>query len=139
MRRFPWLALALVACGGSDAIDPAFAGTWNGTTLVSISGFAPVSYASSVTISVNGGAARIANACPVGVGSVTATGSGEFITWRGSLACSPVSFPDCASVLFTLLSGSLTLNGGTLSGSVAANGEGCGVTRAATFAFQGSR
>lgn len=138
MRKLLLLVM-MAACGGSDAVDPAFAGTWNGTTLVSIAGLAPVGYPSSVFISVSGSSVRVANACPAGGTSLTATGSGNFVAWQGSLACSPVPFSDCGSVLFTLLSGSLTLNGGTLSGSVAASGEGCGITRAATFAFQGSR
>lgn len=144
MRTAIILGAMLVACGGSQEnggakIDPALAGTWNGTTTVTIAGLQPSSFASSVTISVAGSTATVENVCPHGPSSLTASGSGESIAWAGAYVCPDASFVDCARVTFTLLSGSLTLGGGALSGSANATGAGCGVSRAATFAFQGTK
>lgn len=133
------LALVLLAsCGGSH-VDPAFAGNWNGTAFVTLSGGSAYSYPASLRVSVDGDTAHVSNVCPSGAGTISASGSGSSLTWLGSLTCPPLSFSDCASVVFTFTAGTMTLDRGALVAQGTASGSGCGVTRAATFSFTGSR
>ncbi len=50
--------IALWSCGGSggsgSGLNPAFTGAWNGTTTVTLQGFAPYSYSAHVNIAVSG-------------------------------------------------------------------------------------
>jgi hypothetical protein len=99
MNRFVLtLALLTLACGGRR-LDPALAKTWVGTTTVIIGGGGQFSYASQITISVNGDAATVTEICQGGGGSIAAKESRDdpqssydpdFASWSGSEACPPI-------------------------------------------------
>jgi hypothetical protein len=50
------VVMSLAGCGGSDgaALNPAFAGTWNGTSTLTAQGYSPISYAGQSIITVSG-------------------------------------------------------------------------------------
>jgi hypothetical protein len=147
MKRFCLvgaLSLAL-ACGGSDStgsLDNAFAGTWNGTTTLTLAGYAPYSYASQLSVSVNGETATASNICPaIGDGhTLTVHGTGNSASWSGSLTCNPVQFTQCSSVVFTFHNASAVLNpSGSLSAQGSGSATGCGITLDFTFSFTGTK
>jgi hypothetical protein len=138
------IALALVfgvaACGGSGGgLDAAMAGTWNGTASVTMAGLQPLSYQGQLIVAVSGDTATVRQVCSNGSGSISASGTGSTAQWHGTLSCPPVAFSDCASVTFTFNSGNMSLTNGALVAQGAATGAGCGVTRAASFSFTGTK
>jgi hypothetical protein len=142
MNRFALvLALALLvsACGGSASLDPAMAGTWAGTATVTMSGLNPLQYSSGLRVSVSGDTAMVSGICPNGGGAINTVGSGSSAGWTGSYACPPIAFSDCPAVTFTFTSGHIDFRNGALVAQGAATGAGCGLTRAASFSFTGSK
>lgn len=140
-------ALALAGCGGSSStepltdLNPAFSGTWNGNTLVTVPGFSTSSYASQLVIAASGRTATITKVCPDGTGTVVASGSGNTAAWSGSLACPPVPVSGCPLVTATLTSanGSLSADATTLTVQAAGTASGCSFTSNVTLGFVGTK
>jgi hypothetical protein len=136
------LATAL-ACGGggsgNQVIDPAMAGTWTGTTTLTVSGYQPQTSNGELQIAVSGQDATFTQVCPGGTGSITGHGSGRSVSWQGSYVCPPANILGCPTVVLTLQSASATLNGSTLSAQGSGNGSGCGVNASYTVAFTGTK
>jgi uncharacterized protein YceK len=141
-------ALALAGCGGSSTttepltdLNPAFSGTWNGNTLVSVPGFPSSSFASQLVIVASGRTATITKLCPDGTGTLVASGSGSAAAWTGSLACPPVAVSGCSSVTASLTSanGSLSADATTLTVQAAGTASGCSFTSAVTLGFVGTK
>lgn len=144
MRLLVPVLLLACACGvagpggpGPTGLDPALNGSWNGTATATIQGDPPYSYQARLVIAVSGNTASVADVCPNGDGSFVTTGSGESATWTGSLLCSTVALTGCSTVAFTYTSGSVSLNGGTLSAAGQGSGTGCGLTKPFTMSFSG--
>jgi hypothetical protein len=142
-------ALILAACGddgGAAApapatpLNPAFSGTWTGTTTVSSPGVAPFSYSSSVVIAVSGQTATVSAICPDGSGSISAQGSGDSAAWQGSFTCPPIALDTCPAVTLTYQNASMTLNAnGTLTASGSGIASGCAITLPVTLTFNGAK
>ncbi len=136
------MTASLCACGGSggdEALSPGFAGTWNGTTTLSISGYQPYSYSSYMNVSVDGGVATVTAVCPTGSGLIRASGSGTTLDWSGSYACPAVSFGGCGAVTFTYWSATAHLSAGSLTLQGTGQASGCGLSAPMSFVFAGSR
>ncbi len=137
--------IALWSCGGSggsgSGLNPAFTGAWNGTTTVTLQGFAPYSYSAHVNIAVSGSTGNITQVCTDGSGSISFQGSGSSAQWTGTATCPPVAVPGiCSAVTLTYQSGSLTLNtANTLTAQGTGMASGCGTSRPATLTFVGSK
>jgi hypothetical protein len=120
MNRFVIaIALLALACGGRE-LDPALGKAWVGMTTVIIGGGGQFSYASRMTISVNGDTAIATDICQGGGGNITAKESRDdprssydpdLATWTGSEACSPIpqTGSDC-SLVYTFTTASLSLS-----------------------------
>ncbi len=142
MRRLLLLPiLAALACGGSNdpVLDPAFAGTWTGTTTITFPGYAPFYSSGQLLIAVSGQDANVTEICPDGSGGVTATGTGENAAWSGTYACPAVALGTCASVAITYTSASAILSNTTLSVVAAGTASGCGTTSDVTVSFSGGK
>ncbi len=139
--------LALAACGGSDtpavSLNPAFAGTWDGTTTVTIPGAAPITYQGQLVISLSGATASVSRVCLDGSGSLTMTGSGNAASWAGSLVCAPVAVT-CSGVAGTLnitltaAAGALSNDTTTLTAQGSGTATACGSATTITFSFVGT-
>jgi len=152
VMRTRLLALAmgttLAACGGSDSgggggssLNPAFGGTWTGVTTVTVTGLSPFTFPSTLGIAVSGSTATINNVCPDGSGTIVGQGSGNTVSWSGTLTCPPVAVAGvCPAVTATYTSATATLNdNGTLTSAAAATASGCLLTSPATLTFTGSK
>ncbi len=143
-------ALVLSACGSDDGgaaapapvtpLNPAFSGTWTGTTTVSFPGVTPFSYSSLVVIAVSGQTATVSAICPDGSGSISAQGSGDSAQWRGSFTCPPLALDTCPAVTLTYQNASMTLNSnGTLTANGSGVATGCGISSPVTLTFNGTK
>ena len=133
---------AAIACGGSssDNLNTAFNGTWTGPLALTIGNQSPQQLGNGqLVISVSGQNANVSQVCLDGSGSVAAHGSGNSASWSGSLACPPIQFTNCSSVVLTLTSASATLNGSVLTAQGAGTGTGCNTTQNFTITFTGSK
>jgi len=134
----------LGACGNSDPgdkapLDAGFAGTWTGTTLISGGRYASTS--GQLVTTVSGNSVEIANLCPSGSATVSASGSGNVASWSGYLVCPSTAFDawNCSSEVFTYTSVTATLDGAALI--VVAKGAmgGCGEAGSLTMSFSATR
>jgi len=142
-------ALVLAACGDDDGaaapapatpLNPAFSGTWTGTTTISAPGFAPLYYSSLLVIAVSGQTATVSAICPDGSGSISAQGSGDSAEWQGSFTCPPVALGTCPAITVTYQNASMTLNSnGTLTANGSGVASGCGFYSAVTLTFNGTK
>jgi hypothetical protein len=145
-------ALLLASCGDDDddgsaapppaaaPLDPAFSGTWTGTTTVSSTAVDPLSFPSALVIAASGQTATVSAICPDGSGSVVAQGSGRSAQWQGSTACPPLETDVCSAVTLTFQNATLTLNeDGTLTTNAAGIATGCAITVPVTFTFDGTK
>ena len=139
--------LTLAACGGSDspaaALNPAFAGTWDGITTVTIPGAAPIAYQGQLVISLSGASAAVGRVCPDGSGSLTMTGSGNAASWTGSLVCAPIAVtcsgsPGSLNITLTAAAGSLSGDTTTLTAQGSGTATACGSATTITFSFVGT-
>lgn len=98
------LALA-VACGGP--LNPAFGGSWAGTSIVTPGG---QSYAATVAVvvSASGDSATVSGVCPGGQDSNTFQGSADAMEKPG-LLCLPAQLGSCSTARLTFTSATLTL------------------------------
>jgi len=67
-------------------------------------------YQIELTIEVNGNSAQVSHVCPNSTGSLTATGYGNSAYWSGTMACPPVVFGNCSSVVMTYTYAGVTFN-----------------------------
>jgi hypothetical protein len=143
-------ARALAGCGGGSGgagteppadLNPAFSGTWNGNTLVSVPGFPSSSYPSQLVVDSSGKTATITKVCPDGSGTVAATGSGNAVAWTGSLTCPPVAISACPAVTATLTSasGSLSTDATSLTARALGTASGCSFTTSVALTFVGTK
>lgn len=124
-------AALLAACSNSpgEPLNTALAGTWSGpVTLTYNSGGDSASYTGHIVVAVSGNSASVADVCPYGSGTLTATGSGNSATWSGNLVCPTLAFPGggCPSLVFTYQNATGTLNGTTLTVVFTGTSAGCG-------------
>jgi hypothetical protein len=130
--------LFLFACGG--ALDPNFSGTWTGEetlSLENVGSYKPDEVQFVVT--VNGNTAMV-QSC--GGATETFTGSGDSISWSGSVACPPVSFSgtfNCPSVVMTYRNARGNLTNNTLTSLTTGNAAGCGASHGFTLVFSGTK
>jgi hypothetical protein len=138
--------LSLAACGGGDSaagLNPAFAGTWNGTTTVTIPGYQPLTYPGQLIISLNGSSAVVSRVCPDGSGSLTMSGSGSAAAWTGTVVCPPMAVT-CSgtsttlSITLTSAAGSLSADTTTLTAQGSGTATVCGGATTVTFSFVGT-
>jgi hypothetical protein len=151
MKMTPWIvaaAVAIAGCGGGSTpepatdLNPAFGGTWNGNTLLSVPNYPSSSIPGQRVVSASGRTATITRVCPDGTGTVVAAGSGHSVDWKGSLACPPVPVGNlCAAVTATLTSASglLSADGTTLTVEAAGTASGCSLSSPVTLGFVGSK
>jgi hypothetical protein len=154
MRFMLAVLIAVAGCGGggSNSLNPAMAGTWPGTTTVTLQGASPFIYSSLLTVSVSGSQGTVSGICYDGSGSMSASGSGDTLLWSGSSTCPPVKFFGCLAVTVTFQSANIHVSshpydaGHTLTAQGSADvsttgppGSGCGSSEAATFSFTGNR
>ncbi len=141
------VALSLAACGGSDTpaagLNPAFAGTWDGITAVTIPGVTPITYQGQLAISLSGNAAGVSRVCPDGSGSLTMTGTGNTASWTGSLVCAPIAVtcsgtPGTLNITLTSATGSLSADTTTLTAQGSGTATACGGSTTVTFSFVGT-
>jgi len=142
-------ALLLAACGGSDGggdpgpepLNPAFGGTWSGTVVLSFQSGTFEPYPGTLAITVSGNTATVSLVCPItAAGSLEAHGSGNSVSWDGTLVCPPLVFPTiCDYVVLTYRHATATLSGGTLTAIATGNGTGCGRTESMTVTFLGTK
>jgi len=125
----------------SNGLNPAFTGTWNGPTVVTLSGVAQPAYTGQLIIVVSGSTATVSEVCPDSSGTMTMSGSGNNASWTGSLVCPPKAFGTCAAVTVAFASGSATLSSNNLSLAALGSGTatGCGNTAPVTFSFTGAK
>ncbi len=141
MRTAMWGAL-LCACGSSTSpvpLDPSFAGTWYGASTVSLANVGPLpTVQSTLVVTVSG---NTATAITCAGATVNATGSGDSLSWSGSVACpaQTVSGPwNCASVVFTYTGATANLSNDTLTLIATGTAVGCGTSYGATLSFTGT-
>jgi hypothetical protein len=151
MKTTPWIvaaAVAIAGCGGSSSttepptdLNPAFTGTWNGNTLVSVPSYPSSSIPGQLVVTASGRTATITRVCPDGTDTVMATGSGHSVAWTGSLACPPVPVSLCPAVTATLTmaSGLLSADGTTLTVEAAGTASGCSLSSPVTLGFVGTK
>jgi len=149
------LPLLVAGCGsGSGAplntgLNTGFAGTWTGTTVITLDYSEPTrgppcngspcgegaKVDQQIVVVVNGNSMTVPGICPGGAGhwsdptgTITANGSGDSATWSGSYACPAVTFyvGGCSSGVITYSNLTATLNGAHLTviatGNVAVGG-----------------
>jgi hypothetical protein len=142
-------ALAVSACGDNGGsignpgvnlfLDPALAGTWDGTSTMNLSGQAPLLYAGKLSISLNGLGANVSPICPDGTGIVIMSGIGNSARWSGFLRCAPKAFGACAAVSVAFTSANLALSGDGLTLLAEGTATGCETTASVTFTFAGTK
>lgn len=133
------LFVLAAACGGSSALDPALNGTWTGPTTFTVTGNAPQTGTGSLKVAVSGQNAVLSEICLDGTGSVTMPGSGNSASWTGSFDCPPVQFTNCAAVILTFKSATISLNNATLTAQGSGTGAGCGATISFSLALTGTK
>ncbi|HUM10588.1 MAG TPA: hypothetical protein VLT82_06530 [Myxococcaceae bacterium] len=143
MRRSLLLVVAvgLVACG-SDKLNPAFAGLWNGAATLTMGTFSSTDDNVQVTIILpSESTLTIAPVCPENTGSITASGNGDSASWAGTVACQPVAIASCAAVTVTLTSGTGTLSsdGKTLTAKASGTAAGCSQSQPFAWQFVGTK
>ena len=127
------LLAAASGCGGTDTptgLNPAFAGTWSGTsTLALATGEVVRTESSTVGITVSGQIGSLNPVCFDGTGTIQASGTGNSAAWTGSLACPAVAFPGCASTVLTWTSATAVLGatGTSVTATTTGKGTGCGL------------
>jgi hypothetical protein len=142
--------LAVSACGDNGGpigspdvnlffLDPALAGTWDGTSTMNLSGQAPLLYAGKLSISLNGLGANVSPICPDGTGIVIMSGIGNSARWSGFLRCAPKAFGACAAVSVAFTSANLALSGDGLTLLAEGTATGCETTASVTFTFAGTK
>jgi hypothetical protein len=67
-------------------------------------------YQTQLIVEVDGNSARVSHVCPDSTGSLTATGSGYSASWSGTMACPPVLFSNCSSVVVTYTNATVRFN-----------------------------
>jgi hypothetical protein len=127
------VVVALSGCGGGDgggdSLNPAFAGTWYGTSTRSAPGYPSISWQGSTGITVSGSSLSILGVCPAGGGTLVLSGSGNSAQWTGSYFCPPEYYPGyCSSVVLTanLVTATLSADGQTVTIVGTGTGAGCG-------------
>ena len=138
MRKAGWLVASLLVSCGSDGLDKGFNGFWNQTMTITVSGAAPAQYSNILQIESDTHKAVLSGICPVeGEGGASTTnGSGKTLYWESSSLCGTVQFGSCSTMQFTMKTGTLTLEDGTMTGSGTATGIGCGPAVDATYTVQ---
>ena len=166
------LPLLVAGCGsGSGAplntgLNTGFAGTWTGTTVITLDYSEPTrgppcngspcgegaKVDQQIVVVVNGNSMTVPGICPGGAGhwsdptgTITANGSGDSATWSGSYACPAVTFyvGGCSSGVITYSNLTATLNGAhltvILTGNVAGtDGDNCSGSGTVTVTFSSS-
>jgi hypothetical protein len=96
-------SLELVATGVSLAESTrrlaALGGIWEGT--FSFQGTVVGSFSGEVAVAVDGNSAEFSDFCPIHGGTLTASGSGDFAAWQGTLVCPPISLRECKNTIIT--------------------------------------
>ena len=153
MERSSCLALTMLVVGllgcGSEPLVPGFARTWRGSQSVlvvpasgSFGGGSLLYPSRSITITISGETATITPFCPdewTPVTSITATGSGNSMSWTGGVGCWAVTLTDCDEVLPTYTSANAELSSdGSLMRLVSQGfGRGCSRDYTLSSAFDG--
>jgi hypothetical protein len=134
------VALGLSACG-SDKLNPAFAGLWNGAATLTMGTYSATGIVQLAITLPSENSLTIAPVCLDSTGSITATGNGDSASWNGTLACQPVGIGQCASVTVTLQSGTGTLSsdGKTLTAQASGTAVGCSTTSPFSWQFVGTK
>jgi hypothetical protein len=102
-----------------------FAGIWVGT--FNFQGSITGRYSAEITVTAEGGALEFEDVCPNkggGTLAASASGSGEFASWQGDLACPAISIKQCPSLVLTYNDATAALRNGTLT-VVASGTVGC--------------
>lgn len=135
--------------GGAAAnLNPAFAGTWTGLSVLRKAGNNGVTYISSPDtqqfVTVKDQTATMESVCFDGSGPITAAGAGNSAAWTGSLACPSVSFVGSpyTNVKITLTSAAAILSDDGKTLTAKATGTATGFTAVAediVFEFTGTK
>jgi len=142
----------LAGCGSSASSsgpDSRFAKGWSGTVQVALPNLAqagsPV-WSPTVTVSLSGDTATATPICEDGTGSIVFSGSGDSLSWSGSLAC-PGFLAECpgggaGQLALTVTSATATLSPSDTPPSIridAAGPASCGgASTTFTSAFSGT-
>jgi hypothetical protein len=152
MRNGSFLAIAMVAtlslrCGGDDSkavshptldqdYSSRFAGLWNGSATISVSGQPPETATGSQQIDrVGFNRLSIAEMCTGVAGAAGIDSATSFST--DPLACKPTN-ATCGPVTVRYDHGTGTLSNGTLTMTIVGSGSGCGQTLPFTLTFTGT-
>jgi hypothetical protein len=84
---------------GSPRRLAALGGIWEGT--FSFKGNVVGSFSGEVAVAVDGDSAEFSDFCPLGGGTLIASGSGDFAAWQGKLVCQPISLRECKNTIIT--------------------------------------
>ena len=135
--------LIFTGCGsgnGSEKLNPAFAGTWSGQMTLSVGGRPGATHEWVATISLpTESTLQLSPVCIDGTGSITVGGSGNSVSWSGTLIC-PGLGEGCTAT-YSSAAATLSPDGksveGTLSGTLS---EACGFqSRDFSVSFNGTK
>jgi hypothetical protein len=149
MKKYPFILLLAVACGGSDNQNDngggnnpvifdtsAMLGTWTGVATLTANGQAATGTV-SLHITTAGNDMSISGICDAGIG-VPATGTSKVTFTISKISCPPVSATGgCPSVTMTLTSGTGNEESGHLTISAIGALAGCSQSFPLTLSFNG--
>jgi hypothetical protein len=133
--------------GAVENLNPAFAGTWTGTSTIKNANTLTLYISASNTqqiVEVSGQNGTMKSICFDGKGSITATGTGNSAQWNGpALSCLPVNFGTAfGEVAITLTAASATLSDDNKTLTARAHGTATGLsstTQDIIFEFTGTK
>lgn len=130
---------------GCPDVTLLYAGWWKGQATLTLQNETPwVNNAATMTSAVDGTKVTFSPICPFGDGYLTTTTYTDqtHVSWRGSVACNPISFTNgCQYVVLTYTDAafSLSTDGKTLGAAASGTATGCGITKPFTMTFAATR